>query len=1392
MSDILSGVASKITEKTIDGIDNTINSAKNTIRQAILGDKLINPFDIYEFTVKLYWLLCFKLNFDNTFITESEYYSNIVTENLLESLYSNETTTNNTDVDGNNESSLPENVNNFLNENNDILDINLLSQIKSELVENPLFIKKIVANIFENKETFFEKKKVKKYLKQTDVEYAEFVNNSMPKQWTYSEWFVFVNTWNNNNCDLKDFNDTKADADRMVNLQTTYATLSTVPTKIGNSGISYSIPAPEPDTSTPGEKIKLTKIPLVFQKDCEILNDESTIKCGEYNIQQNFMNFNLIKDDLVRILYIVIRRILYGDFDNCYFDWYNDQSAPRAYRTDLSGTDGSSSKWMLDNLDFILDNLIKFNSYLTYLININTPGILGIIKLHTRSLNDNYGDNDYEFLKNLDENNKKWTMKGTLETSKILNSNLYNKYIKEKINSSSQCTKKVREQSSEKYGVPNLYLASLAWKILYNLKRTLLFLYEYSLILSKVDLTKKINDTDLKNNYKSVKYFTHKTGGSDSRAALQKPNPNLFLLDYDDSNPDWENQFESLYIPSVNVTKIAESIKNLKSDLWAGRFKNNEGIDPNKNILQTEYLSVIYRGVCNDLTEDEARRLNDELENSSESDSLDDLLDDKTNEIHDIIDNLIYKGGITTKNINKETVTNNIRNIFTDFTKKSSSVFKSLLKFFDGREKVLKKYQEETITLLNGNNIENLYQVINWGIDSLLSNNYLKFFNLINILANYKFSRSEPQNYSDENTYIKDYSIINNYTIYSIQPKDFLKNNPLLSKYIIIGNIYCPQNSLSQNAKLGTFPRKCRVILLKISAINEIENSLYSQNLDKLIIKTFNESQNNNLQNKYVIDTQYQYLENNNSGEEVSINEFTKFMMNILNYYMYQKDYVFQNNKCNTIGIILNNIISQLDSSPLIYNKCLISGMESDSNLSTKIPIYTQECNDPNNSIYYTNSSFNTQIDKKSRTLYIGDEIKPLHYYEDNNPSKVNSPHIPYLKGGYPGTARLPGPDNVTNNITGVKDINGFIKINRVDCKLPESEIKKTFFELKSKNVLPYYCLLLDKIYSGVQYKINKDKLLKLISDKLSELIKKPNSEILQNQPDVKGGNKKTKKKYRGGADSDNIAGMKNSHLEIIINNVINGFGNTEFNIGNDMIAYEINDKPDNLYSKEDISKFMIIPESISDKLSNIKKDKHIISDILDDIINIIHKKIKEDTVVREEITKKTDEEVRIKQKLEREKFLLERFKKDKEFLEKYTWPINTDQVPNALKRYYYSILNKSRSTRICEEEFKEHGDSIYNNGLSKKDFMNLLSKMSGKTEVNYLLNSQIQNDYPDIYDQWSEFMKFIGYPVAKAKLTPVKTKYNNDGGFRIKNTKKKQYKLKKKSVKKIIRLKKI
>merc|ERR1712072_287038 len=86
MSNIVAGVASTITEKTTSGISDAISSSKNMIKKGLLGKRIMNPFCIYHFTIKLYWLLCFKLKYDNTFQTEEEYYTNIVINNFLEEL----------------------------------------------------------------------------------------------------------------------------------------------------------------------------------------------------------------------------------------------------------------------------------------------------------------------------------------------------------------------------------------------------------------------------------------------------------------------------------------------------------------------------------------------------------------------------------------------------------------------------------------------------------------------------------------------------------------------------------------------------------------------------------------------------------------------------------------------------------------------------------------------------------------------------------------------------------------------------------------------------------------------------------------------------------------------------------------------------------------------------------------------------------------------------------------------------------------------------------------------------------------------------------------------------------------------------------------------------------
>ena len=1080
MAAIVSDIGNKLIDKGEEYTKDMINWTLLKKHQHDLGIKIIDPFDIYEFTIKIYWLLCFKLKFDNTYQTELEYYSDIVAKNLLQDLY-NPRINNSKDeelvdsdntklIESNNIDSmiLPNSVLKFIESLNESTEFT--EELKKNLKGNPLFIKKIVLYAYNKDNTIFNRNNSKKYMNTDDIEYEAYVSSSIPKHWKYTEWYSFVENWNNSNCDMNQYNTNKSQGDRESQLINTYGMISDN-WKGTTSGLSYPITEPS-DTTDQGKYLKLTRIPLVFQKNCNIKN--SSVQCNEKNISENFMNYNLIKDDLVRILYIVISRILYGDFDNCYFDWYNDKSNARLYREDLQKV---PLKEGIDNSEFTIDNLKSFNRYLNYLININTPGLLGIIKLHTRSLKKYNHDNDYEFIKENDDNNKIFTMKGTLSTYQIFNSNIFTKFKNEKIQSSTICVSSKLKQKSDTDGISNLYLASLAWKTLYNLKRTLIFLYEYSLILSSSDLTSKINQADLKKQQKSIKHNILK----DSE----------FIFNDIDRHNDSIDMFQSIYIPAINSNKITECIKNIQSDLWLGRYKNNEAINPNKNLLQTEYLSVVYNAVCRDITEDDARLHLDELTNNSQSDQLNQLLDNKSDEINHIVDNLIYKGGITTKNLNKEVITNNIKNVFHNFQKKTTTALASFLKRFDGRDKIIEEYKSETLVLLNGHNLENLYNVIEWTTNSLLSENYLLFFSLINSVSNYNFTDKSTIKYSKPIEFINKYSIMNNYSIHSIQPKNYSNMNTYLSKYIIIGFIYNNNKNLDQNKYIGQFDKQFKIILLNTEAINNIEDQLHNPgNINDTISDIFKINTNDNKQNENILNSYY-ILDTNYTEES----HFIQFMMNILYYYNYQRIFISESNKCNIIGMILNHLFK---SNQYFYYKLIISYSDTEyTNTGISIPAYKLNCGPIS---YKKNADFDEDNNKK---IYNGELIKPLHYYYIDENNNINQYPIKYTE--------IPGNSN--KNIYGIKDINGYLLFHRINCskqiiKNNTTEYEKidNLFTYKPNIVLPYYCLFINKVYSNTQYKISIKKLLQVINDNISDLLK-------SNNPTNKvGGKKKTKK----------------------------------------------------------------------------------------------------------------------------------------------------------------------------------------------------------------------------------------------------------------------------------------
>ena len=1221
--------ATKLVEKGLNFIENSIDKASVKIRRHIFSKKVLKPFNIYLFTVRLYWLLCFKLDNLNMVQSKEQYYASLIEKNFLSILLSKETSS----KINPSQSSTPDlsqtesgvsgvpginKVNQFIDQCSDNQEF--ISRLKNKLDHDIHFISEIIKYVKDKKPDLLNTS----YINNSDVLYEDYVNQSILQQFKNAEWFNFVNTWNNNQCTYEEWEYNKAKADRLNDFVTASSSAGT--TAKTNMGYPFA-EVPEPTGMGPVQ-LKLTKRPKVFSTRCTIKDDLTLENDGNtnYNVNSNFMSYSFIESDLIYILTIVINRVLYGDMDNCYFDWYNDTSGQRSYRGDtlIHKTNPSD----LDASEFILNNLVKFNKYISYLINTNTPGLAGIIKLHSKVLMEKHSENDYEFIKSHHNNNKKITMKGTLSTLQILTTNMFDKFIKEtKLleshqTSDNKCTHKDKDSSKEPWktiksmGI-NLYTSSLAWKTLFYLKKMLLFLYQSALTLNDHNFVTLLKKDDIDSNKITISY------SSEVNDKVINPSSENIKINHHSNkkNQNHNNDILNLiYIPSLDINTLHERINSIKSDIWLGRGSDTSSLDINKNILESEYLSVVYQGLCFDITEDEARRKMDEITNDAEENDLMKSLNAEAENVSNIVNNMVLKGGITTKNMNEKTIKENISNFFSELWKDCKEVFKSAIKSYQMNVENIKESAHLTQKLISGDNLRNIYNLIKECSSDLLSENYLSFIAKINTLTNYKFefTHNNPPLLNVDQL-IKRFSISDSQIIQSIQPPSYSNYNPLLTKYIMIG---CIKGNLNDYKKIDNniikvnlhqhWATKYSFILLRVKDINIIEANQYDPDIENTIKKIFTINDRSDNYSKLSSYYNIPYICDNcsarrNDSRTLQLHTEKLFIEQLAQYiyfYEYQNYYLNKNNKSQIISMILNTILDQTDE---LYYKFIVSFKNSESKNSIDLSRYKLNCGPIKYSQDFGDSVQNRNV-YTELNLSMGDQ----RLYEKTNDTEkgissnnliypLNTyKHYTFNSNDYYKSLILDNnPYKTIPDSFRTKD--GVININTVNCisQITDDTLSSviTYDPLKLSP-----CYILRKVIvnennynSVVHYKLPIRKLLTTISSNMNILTQNIRS-------DGTGGYNRNKTIYKNKLMFGGGISVTYNHLKIVLDNLLGCLQEKHIKIGNESIPYLIDDNFNDIYNDYDYSEYIFLENNQASRNINI------FSPIINDIKELLYK----------------------------------------------------------------------------------------------------------------------------------------------------------------------------------------
>ena len=668
------------------------------------------------------------------------------------------------------------------------------------------------------------------------TQYTNYIKqiNDIDQGLKHNEWYPFINRWNTGNCSKTDYDEAQTNQGNIADAVSKVTKLSQISTSSKISAVKAAqieVMSAGADSNTQETDVfVLERIPVALsnQINCNIdsFNDNSgtdidqpLMICNESTLLENFINFDIIKDDLIDMVSMVCDRILYGGWDNCYFDWYDSSSDQYSYRfpqmTDFGDQeDGALLKELMegsgtDDTQFQIGYLTKFRNRLKQLIALNTPELNEMIRLHAISLKNETKNNNLEFYRKIIDDSEKHTSSGTLETYRILNRNIFEKYKKSK-KDINPCVGNSRKKEFNEMHV------SLSWRTLFYLKKTMIYLYSLCVTIIKNNYLLDINPDDY--NKGSKNYQVDMDGNTNK---LNKKTSN-------------ETSKETIlfYIqrtPIPDITHINTQITNLKKDWGLLNHSNHptDYLNINTHLLHTEYISMLYRALCKDVTEDDARDDIPQLDNSNDNSKLEmeNYLNNTTEELHNVVDNLSLKGGIFSKNlVNPSIILNNIKQNFNNIGNNMKNGYKSILKSIDNRDKNEKLYHQSSKLLINNYNLENLYNLVDGAIDSMLKKNYLEFFTQISSLIHFSFD--VMGNKLDSTQLIDKFSLDDKSIINKIYPENVGK----MEKHILIGCSYRTHIDSGNNYKL---------IFIRHDILDKIRRIQYNQKHTATMIKKY-------------------------------------------------------------------------------------------------------------------------------------------------------------------------------------------------------------------------------------------------------------------------------------------------------------------------------------------------------------------------------------------------------------------------------------------------------------------------------------------------------------------------------------------------------------------------
>lgn len=185
--------------------------------------------------------------------------------------------------------------------------------------------------------------------------YSQLIS-MVPKEFYWSEFIPLIHRWNSgskwrwfNTCSYKDYKQQKTDWNNQLKMSNT-TELVTDSTNSPGSHVHFNLASlMSNDTSDENKKyLQLDRLPNAFKSikcesrgdtfSCTVDSDKNEFQIIEReflsisNEKNIFIEKSSIFDDLKDILSFVIDRILIGDYESCFYDWYNAWSEARKYR----------------------------------------------------------------------------------------------------------------------------------------------------------------------------------------------------------------------------------------------------------------------------------------------------------------------------------------------------------------------------------------------------------------------------------------------------------------------------------------------------------------------------------------------------------------------------------------------------------------------------------------------------------------------------------------------------------------------------------------------------------------------------------------------------------------------------------------------------------------------------------------------------------------------------------------------------------------------------------------------------------------------------------------------------------------------------------------------------